>query len=325
MRSVRNGLVAAAVVGALVWAGSVASAQEPLRVAGTRVRLPAGEGFVASRLFVGLQDPLRGIDVVVAEFPAAYASVLNTLADNGSAVRRYVVDRREEVRVGGRTATWVQGRMPVGMRPSTVGINPSTEASGEGKQWMLVGNAAASVLITASYPLDRERELQDEMRTLLLGAIWEPGETPDVLQQLPFTVVVPGQLRLAGAAGGRVIHSEDGRVVPRVNTMAMLTMLSSRNPIGEPTEEEIRRLFQSIGQGRPVRVAAASRVTVAGLSGWEVVGEVETSREVRTLLYAMYLFNGEAMYQVFGQVGTGQAGPWVERFRLAARSLRASE
>lgn len=294
-----------------------------LRVPGTQVQLPAGAGFAVSRVFVGLEDAGRGIDVVVTELPVGYAAVVGQLQeDDGAAVRRHVVDRREEVRVGGRVAMWVQGRMPPGMRRSTVGINPATEASGEGRQWLLVGTAAASVMVSASYPLDREAELAEELKQMLLGVVWDPTEAVDVTQQLPFTVVMPNGLRLAGAPGGRVMFSEDGRIGLRTRGQAMLTLQSLRRPVAEPTQDDARRLFQSLSQGQASRVTSVSDLTVGDLRGFEVIGEFGGRGEAVAVVYAAYLFNGPAMYQVLGQVGPDGAGVWMERFRLAVRTLR---
>lgn len=305
----------------LALAGSAAG-QELVRVPGTQVQLPAGPGFRVSRVFVGLEDAERGIEVVVSEFPVGYPAVVRQLdRDDGAAVRRYVVERREEVRVGGRVAMWVQGRMPPGMRRSTAGINPATEGPGEARQWLLVGTAATSVLVTASYPLDRDAELSADMREMLLGTVWDPNEPVDVTLQVPFTMVVPNGLRLAGAPGSRLVYSEDGRISVRALGTANMSLQSMRKPSETVTADDVRRLYQGLSQGQPVRVTSVTPLRVGDLEGFEVVGEMGSGSDAATV-YAAYLFNGPAMYQILGQVQATRSDPWLERFRLSVRTVR---
>lgn len=296
---------------------------EVMRVPGTRVRLTVPAGFEVARAFVGLEDKARGIEIQVGEFPTTLNGLRKSLEEGGSLVRMHAVDRRNEVRVGGRTAYYARGKQRAEVRPTTMGVNPATLEEGEVRQWLLVGNASMSVLVTATYPMRKDKELDEGVRLALLSMVWEPEEKVDVRDQLPFTFVEPEGLKLGGSMAGRLNFTEDGRLMPGTPETALVSVFATRNAGAPLTEAEARRQFVSIARGKEVRVKSIGEVTVGGLKGYEVSGEIVVSKDQLLTVYTQTLVDGEARYSLYGQMGGEKGAAWLERFKAAAQSIRA--
>lgn len=297
-------------------------AGEVMRVPGTKVRLTLPAGFKVARAFVGLEDKARGIEIQVGEFPTTLAGLLKGLEPGGVLVKTHAVDRREEVRVGGRTAYYARGKQKAEVRPTTMGINPATLDEGEVRQWVLVGNSATSVLVTATYPIGMDKELDEEVRVALLSMEWVPEERVDVREQLPFTFAEPEGLKLGGSLAGRVNYTEDGRMMPGKPETALISLFATRNAGAPLTEAEARRQFVSIGRGKEMRVTSIREVTVGGLRGYELSGEIVVSKDQVLSVYTQTLVDGEVRYSLFGQIAGEKGAAWVERFRATAQSIR---
>lgn len=306
--------------------GAVAAAGEvkrvEVRVPGTRARLKVPEGFEVNRLITGVADKVRGVEISVAEFPVSYKVLLRGLEDGGTTVRMHAMDHREETRIGGRVAYYARGKQKAELRPTTRGANPSTLEVGEVRHWLLVGNAASSVMLTATYSMAEDEALDVLVRETMSSLVWDPVEEVEIGELLPFTFVVPEGLKPGGALGGRVNYTSDGRVIPRKGDGVLVSLFATRVPVSDASEAQARKLFMAIGAGKPIRLKSIAPVEVGGLKGFELSGELDATRDLKLVVFTQMLFDGEAMYSVYGQVGIAEGPAWLEKFRALGRSIR---
>ena len=133
-------------------------------------------------------------------------------------------------KMGGRLRCDLEARIE-GRNAKLVRAAVATANGIEIRYWLLFGNASASALVAGHYPVDREKEFDALIRSVVLSAKWDISVTPDILKRLPFTITPPPPLKLAGVEGDKVIYSEMGSMRPlRLGVMSVVKIFTVGKP-----------------------------------------------------------------------------------------------
>jgi hypothetical protein len=165
---------------------------EPERIPGTRVQLEVPDGFVLSDEFPGLGRSADLTSVLVTELAAPIEHTNEAFSRDALAERGVDLHRSAAVMVGSH--------------PGTL-LHATQRAAGTTfRKWLLLfGDGGASVLITATTPLDLESTHGETLVGVLRSARWEPARE-----------VTPGEglrFRIRGAAPFEVVTTAPNAVV----------------------------------------------------------------------------------------------------------------
>jgi hypothetical protein len=152
----------AALALALGLLGAQLAAAEPVRIRGTRVWLEAPPGFAASPDFPGIGRDEDLSSVLVTELPLPLERARASFTREALAERGVELHRSVEVDVDGRRGSL---------------LHATQRAAGTTfRKWLLLfGEGGASVLVTATTPLDLESVHGEALVTVLRRARWEPA------------------------------------------------------------------------------------------------------------------------------------------------------
>lgn len=187
---------------ALLLTGGGAAAAEDLHtpIPGTGVSLIVPTGFTLSSAFPGLGRDEDLSSVLVTELPFPLEIARRSLEPAALEERGLSVHRIGIVEVDGHAALLVHASQSAG------GI--------QFRKWMvLIGDDQASVLITATTPLDKESVHQQALVEALRTARWSGGqsEANRAEPELPFVIREPAPLRVVASSRDALLLSDPSR------------------------------------------------------------------------------------------------------------------
>ena len=289
-----------------------APASQPVRVAGTKVSLVPPAGFVPSKQFTGYALEAEGASILITELPFSLSQAAAPLTNPEQLkTRAMTLLSKESVTAGGAPA------LLLGLRQNASG--------GEYlKLVLLVGDDAAAVMVTATFPAESEARLSAPLRRSVLTARWDKAAVVADGEGLRFTVGERGALKLARRIGNTLMYTGGG-VFPSPATDNPLFIVG---PSLAEVPADDRKAF---AEGRISDTASVTGVvarkteplTLDGLGGYETLADAKDKVTGEPMVvYQVILFDGPHFYIMQGLTSQKTAAQHLPSFREMARTFR---
>jgi hypothetical protein len=270
-----------------------AEAEEYVRITGTRVSLRRPTGMVKSRDSAGLTTPDGKLRITVTEVhrPLADASKSYTEPELGKVGIRLL--GREDLHIA--------------ERPGFIAY------AAQGKQtalWLAAfGEGDESVVLAASAPLERAKEVSDLMHATLVSARWERDAELDAFAGLDWELTGTLRLKLAQRVLGDLTFTRDGSL-PTDDTWdePVLTIGKRAGRIEENARADTcREAIEKTNGVREVSGLEIAETSREGLPGCEMAATaIDQTSGKGLILYQVILFDGSGRYWFRGRVGVNK-------------------
>jgi hypothetical protein len=176
-----------------------------------------------------------------------------------------------------------------------------------------------ALLVTVAYPEALALEVGGAVRASLASVRWRDDAALDPAAALGIGLGDIEGLRVVTDGVGVVGLTPSGAAFPPAAHEPFLAVVPT--PLGAPDADACMSVAASLAHTDLRALALASPVASSpdGLSGCEVVGGESTTGGLR---YAAVLSRAPIALVLLGGTGTDVTGPWIDRFRGAARSVR---
>jgi hypothetical protein len=281
----------------------------PAPVRGTRVSMPVPAGFTEATSFSGFQQAGTGSSVLVTELPAPFAQVSSGMTAE---------------QLGPRGMTLLS-REPHPAAAPHEGLLVHLEQAAGGtvfRKWIvLLGNASATVLVTATFPAEHAGSLSAPLRSAVLAARWTPQAAATPLPA-GFTLTPPPGFAPAQQLQGTVVYTPGGVSGAKGGPLLVAgSSLGAADPgdLGRLSEQRLRQMALV----RDVMPEPGKAVSVDGLEGHELVARArdrETGADV--VLYQLLLRKPDGYLLVQGRAPAAERERYLPQFQASARGLK---
>lgn len=169
--------------------------KQQIPVDGTRASLVPPDGFTASSQFPGFTQESTYASILVTEFPASFIEASSAFSSTSALSERgMVLIEKQQVSVSGQAGI--------------LALVMHNISGTEYLKWILVlGDEKESVLITAAFSKELERQLSDKMKASVLTAKWDREKNIAPTEGLTFSITEKGELRIAKRTQDRLRQS----------------------------------------------------------------------------------------------------------------------
>ncbi len=287
---------------------------EPEPIAGTRVRLEVPVGFVVSEDFPGIGRDGDLTSVLVTELSMPIESARTSFTRDALEERGVILHRSVEVEVDSRRGTL---------------LHATQRAAGTTfRKWLLLlGDGSASVLITATTPLDLESVHQEALVGVLKTAHWEPATRVSPLDGLRFRVDEAAPFEIVTTAPNAVALAIPEAVAAPDEVPAVIVVGSS---LGRAHIANLpvfsRDRLQETASIEEIALRSEQPATLGGLPAHEMSADardIESGREVRVT--QILATDGERYFLLQGIFDAARHEALTPAFRRVAGSFRVLE
>ena len=299
---------------AIALLAAASASAEPERIRGTHVLLEVPPGFEVSDEFPGLGRDPDLTSVLVTELTMPIDAARTAFSREALEDRGVMLYRSAEVKVDSRWGTL---------------LHATQRAAGTTfRKWMLLlGDGSASVLITATTPLDLESTHGEALVEVLRTARWEPAPAVAVREGLRFQV--------RGATPFEVVTTAPNAVVlanPAHDTSAgeVPPLISVGSSIGRVHIADLpafsRQRLQETATIDQIELRTERPTQLGGLTAHEVAADardIETDRAVRVT--HILATDGERYYLVQGIFDAARPDAYTAAFEQVIDSFSPHE
>lgn len=259
-------------------------------VPGTQLSLVPPAGFSLSNRFAGFQHEKSGASIVVTELPAPLQATTEGFTAEALQAKGMVLVDKQAIDFAGGKALF---------------LKVSQQAQGQTflKQILLFGDSRKTVMVNGVYP-EASKTLEIEIRAALVSASYLEGQNADPQEAVPFRIHVEGTpFRFARSVTGSLLYSTDGEVPTKAADKAVVLVASAKAAVAPAARKQfsLDRL-KKLPRGNAVSTKSVTPITVARLSGYEIVGEGRDTGNNKQLVYQAVLFDESGGYYLL--VGT---------------------
>jgi hypothetical protein len=299
--------------GSFANAHSLSFAQPKLvKVTGTKVRLVPPTGLKPSERFPGFWDEETNSSIVITEIPAPYSEIANGFTKEALATKGMSLLSKKEISLNGRPGILLH----VGQEARSIAF----------LKWMVItGNEKETVLVTATFPEEMKAQLSSAMEQSALSVQWDGEAKVDPLAGLIFSFNDDPSMRFARRVSNGVMLTKDGALQGKPNNdpFFIIGPSISQAEISDVGQFAERRLMQT-EKATGIIIKEQSDVTIAGLSGREIVAEAQWNDlpDAPMIIYQVLLLDGENYFIMQGFAPREEQEKYLAVFTRIAKSFR---
>jgi hypothetical protein len=303
---------------------SPARAGDPVFPTGSRLGLVPPSGMVASRNFVGFEDPEHHAAILLTTLPApAYGEIDKSMSPENMKKDGIDVDRRDAIELGFGKGFVLSGRQTVN--------------GAHLHKWLMAAPAKDfTALVTVETPAD-DKTYSDAAIRDALATLAQRDKVPDSerLSLLPFQIgdlagfqvddVLPGRAIVLveradqATAGNAKSDASQSESIP-LNARLFIAALPGV-PDAKDRDNFARVAFQQIAGITDIHLLDAEPLRISNLPGYETLATAKESRGDTPVKVVQWLrFGSSGMLQI---VGIARADVWNDAF-TRMRTLRDS-
>jgi hypothetical protein len=294
-------------------ARSLPSAQPKLvKVPGTKVRLVPPTGLKPSERFPGFWDEETNSSILITEMPAPYPEIANGFTKEALATNGMSLLSKKEISLNGRPGILLH----VGQEARSIAY----------LKWMVItGNEKETVLVTATFPEEMKARLSSAMEQSALSVQWDAEAKIDPLAGLNFSFNDDPSLRFARRISNGVMLTKDDALPGKPNNdpFFIIGPSVSQVEISDIRQFAERKLMQT-EKATGIIIKKQSDVTIAGLSGREIVAEAQWNdlSDAPMIIYQVLLLDGENYFIMQGFAPREEQEKYLAVFTRIAKSFR---
>jgi hypothetical protein len=282
-----------------------------VKVPGTKVSLVPPTGLKPSERFPGFLDEETSSSIVITEMPAPYSQIADGFTKEALATRGMNLLSRREISINGRSGILLH----VGQEARSIAF----------LKWMVItGDEKETVLITATFPEEMKAQLSSAMEKSALSVLWDSKAKIDPLAGLNFSFNDDPSLRFARRISSGVILTKDGALPGKPTNDPFFIIAPSVSQAAIPDIKKFAEMrLMQIEKVSGVAIKRQSDVTIAGLSGSEIVAEAQwnDSPAAPVVLYQVLLLDGENYFIMQGMAPREEQEKYLAIFNRVAKSF----
>jgi len=283
-----------------------------VKVPGTKASLVPPASLKPSDRFPGFLDEETGSSIVITELPASYSEMADGFTKEALAAKGMNLLSKKEISLDGRPGVLLHA----GQEARSIAY----------LKWMVItGNEKETLLVTATFPEEMKAQLSSVMEQSALSVKWDAEAKIDPLAGLNFSFVDDPSLKFARRFTNMVILTKDGALPGKPTNDPFFIIGSSFSQV---TISDIRKFAEmrvtQIEQVSDVAIKKQSDVTIAGLSGSEIVAEAKWSDlpDAPVVVYQVVLLDGENYFIMQGHAPREEQEKYLAVFTRVAKSFR---
>jgi len=310
-------LVSGAVVLAL-WAtgGGIAVSEDVVftKVPGTKIAIVVPEGFQPADQFPGYIQADSGASILITELPAPFDELKATFTEEGFATRGMKLISSKPAKLAGN-----EGML----------YNLTQTAQGLAfEKWIACfGIEQSTVLVTATFTEASAEALRDSLMTTVLTVRLDQGAEIDIWEGLRFRITEVSPLKISNRMSNMLMLSEGGKKGPLgpEEPFMVIGPSISRQKIDNLEAFAKARLAKTV-EIKNIQVVASRAVTIANLSGYEIVATAKDSKsDLEMHVYQVMLIDESTYYLIQGLVGANNKEKFATIFESIANSFKLPE
>jgi len=299
--------------GSFVNAHSLSFAQpKHVKVPGTKVRLVPPTDLKPSERFPGFWDEETNSSIVITEMPAPYSEIANGFTKEALATKGMSLLSKKEISLNGRPGILLH----VGQEARSIAF----------LKWMVItGNEKETVLVTATFPEEMKAQLSSAMEQSALSVQWDAEAKVDPLAGLNFSFNDDPSLRFARRISNGVMLTKDGALSGKRKNDPFFIIGPSISQvdisdIGRFAERQLMQTEKATG----ITIKKQSDVTIAGLSGREIVAEAQWNDlpDAPMIIYQVLLLDGKNYFIMQGFAPREEQEKYLAVFTRISQSFR---
>jgi hypothetical protein len=292
---------------------SLAFAQAKLvKVPGTKASLVPPGSLKPSDRFPGFWDEETSSSIVITEIPAPYSVLADGFTKEALATKGMNLLSKKEISLSGRPGVLLH----VGQEARSIAF----------LKWMVVtGNEKETLLVTATFPEEMKAQLSSVMEQSALSVRWDVEAKIDPLAGLNFSFEDDPSLKFAKRFSNMVILTKDGALPGKPTNDPLFTISSSLSQamisdLGKFAEGRLMQIEQVTG----VAIKKQSDVTIAGLTGAEIIAEAKWKDmpDAPVIVYQVLLLDGNYYFIMQGFAPREGQEKYLAIFSRIAKSFR---
>ena len=299
--------------GSFVNAHSLSFAQpKHVKVPGTKVRLVPPTSLKPSERFPGFWDEETSTSIVITEMPVPYSEIANGFTKEALATKGMSLLSKKEISLNGRPGILLH----VGQEARSIAF----------LKWMVItGNEKETVLVTATFPEEMKAQLSSAMEQSALSVQWDAEAKVDPLAGLNFSFNDDPSLRFARRISNGVMLTKDGALSGKRKNDPFFIIGPSISQveisdIGRFAERQLMQTEKATG----ITIKKQSDVTIAGLSGREIVAEAQWNDlpDAPMIIYQVLLLDGKNYFIMQGFAPREEQEKYLAVFTRISQSFR---
>ncbi len=291
-----------------------ATSETSVLVRSTRVTMQKPAGFEESKDFSGFSQADTHSSVLVTELPAPFALATAGFTTEGLASRGMKLLSRADVQVG-----------------DYPGLLLEVEQSGYGivfRKWLTAfGDKDITVVVTASFPLDKADTLSSALKSAVLTARYDKQlKIANPIDNLPFTVSGTTNLKIAGVIQNTLMMNASGEMpkpgkLPTKKSVFVVGRALGNMAVGDRAVFTKARL-QKTDSIKDVEIVSENDVEKAGLPAREIVATATEKDGGRVVVFLTLVFPADTYYIMQGIADIADRETMVPEFREVANSFK---
>jgi hypothetical protein len=270
------------------------------------------DDFTASSHFPGFQQESTNASILVTEFPAPFSEASTGLSNPSMLSQRgMMLLEKQRVSVSGQAGILVRVMQKI--------------SGTDYLKWLLVlGDEKESLLITATFPKELERQLSEKLKASVLTAIWNREKVVGPTEGLNYSITEKGELRIAKRIANSLVYTKNGIFPSKDIDDPLFVIAQSLAKTNIANREEFAK-------GRVLRTAEVTAVeienskttTIDTLNGYEILATaIDKESRLPMSIYQVVLFEEQSYFLMQGLVSRKNRQPFLKVFEEMTKTFR---
>jgi hypothetical protein len=281
----------------------IASAETPRQAPNSRVAMEVPDSFIASDRFSGFVDEKSGASILIVEMPAVAYDEVRTIGDKPEVFAQKGIVETKKAELPGRTGDYVY-----------ITGKQKTQTGDYGKYILVARENNVTVMITANVPLMGADSLAPQQIERAFATASVKNEvvkgaelfTLSYLGAFKETLSVMGNSKVYSPSGK---IPEPGAVKTSQEPIFVISTSVDKGTVAD-VKASAKNSFRVIGNLSAHEVKSEKDITVAGLKGYEIVGEGDDPKTgARSGLYVVLLSGSTGGYYVMAGIAPATGMP----------------
>jgi len=281
-----------------------------IKVPGTKCSIIPPDGFVPATNFSGFQNAKTGASIMINEIPVSYQSIENSFTAEELKKRGMMLESKQLIDFNNSKALLIRVRQTA---------NESIYI----KQLLIFGDTNKTVLVNGIYP-EAINEIEVEIKEALFSTVYTESQPDNPIEAANFTIDVSGTgFKAVKYMSGSLLYSIDGKIPTDKPTLIIGNSVSSVLPENQKQYAEER--LKKLPQGEFSEIKEIRKITIDGLTGYEIVANGKTHENKPIIIYQVIIFNDKGDYYIITGRSEEEHQKYLDVFRKVAKTFKRKQ
>jgi hypothetical protein len=281
-------------------------------VQGTRIRMKHPDSYVLSKDFAGFANVSANSSIMVTELPAPFALATAGFTEAGLASKGMKLLSKAEIQVGD-----LPGQL-VAVEQKAYGLSF--------RKWInAFGNSEVTFVVTATYPEEKESELAEKLKAVVITARFDPSlKNPSPEDTVPFTISGGSKYKVAGVLQGTLMLTPSGKLAAstgKTSSAFVVGKALGTIPVTDKIAFAKARLMQT-SKVTGIEIVSERDEKIDGMPAREIVATAKEANDSNVLIYLTLVYPSESYFIMQGMSELTDQKSQVDEFRAIAKSFK---